>query len=139
MICRPQYCRVKLKHLDEWNTRRREIANWYKDQLSQSELVLPVDYAKVSPVYHLYVVRHARRDDLQVYLGKHGIQSLVHYPLPIHLQPAYADLGYQAGDLPISEAAAQQVLSLPLYPEMTDKMIGVVCQAIGGFFKDRPN
>jgi dTDP-4-amino-4,6-dideoxygalactose transaminase len=127
--------RVKLKHLDGWNTRRRELASQYNDLLSQSGLILPIQPENVSHVYHLYVVRHTRRDDLQAYLENHGIHSLVHYPLPVHLQPAYANLGYLTGDLPLSEEAARQVLSLPLYPEMGDSSVESVSQAVIEYLK----
>jgi dTDP-4-amino-4,6-dideoxygalactose transaminase len=128
--------RVKLEHLDGWNTRRQELARRYNELLSQSGLILPVQPEEGSHVYHLYVVRHARRDDLQAYLSTHGIRSLVHYPLPVHLQPAYADLGYRAGDLPLSEEAARQVLSLPLYPEMSACAVESVGQVVIDFLKN---
>jgi dTDP-4-amino-4,6-dideoxygalactose transaminase len=122
--------RVKLKHLDDWNARRRILAGRYNTLLAHSGMVLPLEPAGVTPVYHLYVVRHPRRDGLQAYLRQHAIQSLVHYPFPVHLQPAYTDLGYRAGDLPRSEEAAAQVLSLPLYPEMPDSAVDTVSTAV---------
>ncbi|HTX92719.1 MAG TPA: DegT/DnrJ/EryC1/StrS family aminotransferase [Anaerolineales bacterium] len=110
--------RVKLNHLDEWNTRREDLAHRYTELFYASELLTPDSPRDVRHAYHLYVVRHPRRDHLQAALAENGIQTLVHYPVPVHLQPAYRDLGYREGDLPHSEEAARQVLSLPLYPEM---------------------
>ena len=126
--------RVKLKHLDRWNARRRELSSRYTRLLSGLGLVLPVEPEGSFSVYHLYAILHARRNNLQAYLGERGIQTLIHYPLPVHLQPAYADLGYRAGDLPCSEKAARQVLSLPLYPEMSLASVDAVGRAVGDFF-----
>jgi len=125
--------RAKLTHLDAWNARRRELARLYQIGLSKTELTLPCIPADSSPVYHHYIVRHPKRDQLQAYLEKQGIHCLVHYPLPVHLQPAYADLDYHPGDLPHSEEAARQVLSLPLFPEMTDEMVIHICGVIAEF------
>ncbi len=122
--------RVKLRHLDEWNARRRELAARYTSALAGCGLDLPVEAQDALPVYHLYVVRHPRRDGLQAHLRERGIHTLVHYPVPVHLQPAYADLGYREGDLPCSAKAARQVLSLPLYPEMKNSTLDAVCRAV---------
>ncbi len=130
--------RVKLRHLDDWNARRCALAHRYREQLEGTSLILPCQPAEVSPVYHLYVVRHPRRNELQAYLKERGIQTLVHYPMPVHLQPAYADLGYHTGDFPQSEIAAQQVLSLPLYPEMDLADVDAVCQTIRNYFREHP-
>jgi dTDP-4-amino-4,6-dideoxygalactose transaminase len=127
--------RVKLKYLDEWNTRRQELAGYYTDLLSGNAITLPVQPQDAVHVYHHYVVRHANRDSLQTFLADRGIRSLIHYPLPIHLQPAYEDLGYQPGDLPASELAARQVLSLPLYPEITKTSVEAVCRGILDFLR----
>ncbi|HVN14777.1 MAG TPA: DegT/DnrJ/EryC1/StrS family aminotransferase [Anaerolineales bacterium] len=122
--------RVKLHHLDEWNKRRCELASLYDRLLTDSGLALPVIPEHAEHVFHQYVIRHPERDQLRAYLKARGIQTLIHYPVPVHLQPAYKDLGYHADDLPISEAAAKEVLSLPLYPEMSEDAVKIVCQTI---------
>jgi dTDP-4-amino-4,6-dideoxygalactose transaminase len=86
--------------------------------------------ASVDPVWHLYVVRVAERDTIRRQLGEHGIQTGVHYPVPIHLQKAYCDLGYKQGDFPITEAVSNEILSLPMYPELTPDMIAYVVQTL---------
>jgi dTDP-3-amino-3,4,6-trideoxy-alpha-D-glucose transaminase len=126
--------RVKLKLLDAWNTRRRQLAGFYDCMLVGTALVLPAHLEGAVHVYHHYVVRHPQREGLRAFLAERGIRTLVHYPVPVHLQPAYADLGYRRGDLPVSEAAARQVLSLPLYPEMNDDSVEVVSEAVKCYF-----
>ena len=125
--------RVKLKHLDQWNTRRREIAAHYDQWLSGTGITLPSTPVEGYSIFHEYVIRSPYRDNLQSYLDEHGIISLVNYPVPVHLQPAYEELGYKKGDLPASEEASSQVLSLPIYPEMTDEMVEHICQLIRGY------
>lgn len=129
--------RIKLKHLDEWNRRRRELGLRYQDLLRDTSLTLPVHLKDSLPVDHLYVVRSPERDNLRIFLSERGIQTLVHYPVPVHLQPAYADLGYERGSLPCSEAAAHEVLSLPLYPEMSDDMVDEVGRRVLEFFDEQ--
>lgn len=121
--------RVKLRHLDAWNVRRRELAKRYVDALGGGTWV-PAAPASAEPAYHLFVVRTDRRDELRDFLADQGISTLIHYPLPVHLQEAYRDLGYGPGTLPASEAAAGTVLSLPLYPEMTDEEAETVAGAL---------
>jgi dTDP-4-amino-4,6-dideoxygalactose transaminase len=125
--------RVKLRHLDEWNSQRRDLANLYFEWLSDTELVLPAFPENSSHVFHQFVVRHSRRDALKEHLKRQGIHSLIHYPMPIHLQPAYEELGYSAGSLPNAERASREVLSLPLYPELTEEKIKRVCQNVIDF------
>lgn len=125
--------RVKLCHLDTWNQRRRRLARLYTERLEGSSVVLPAEPEGCTHVYHLYVVRHPRRDALQVALRERGIGTAVHYPLPVHLQPAYHDLGYTAGSLPMTETVAHEVLSLPLYPELQEGEVVEVCEAIMAF------
>lgn len=127
--------RVKLRHLDEWNARRNQIADMYFDLLSGAELVLPARPDDSTHVFHQFVIRHPRRDALRDYLKARGIHTLVHYPVPIHLQPAYADLGLSAGSLPNTEQAAREVLSLPIYPELTGEQVARICEAILGFLR----
>jgi dTDP-4-amino-4,6-dideoxygalactose transaminase len=125
--------RVKLKKLDYWNRLRREKAQLYDGALKGSSLILPreEDYGK--HVYHLYVVRHSTRDALQDYLRANGYGTLIHYPIPIHLQEAYRELDYLEGHLPATERCAKEVLSLPLYPGMEDSDVGKICQLIREF------
>jgi dTDP-4-amino-4,6-dideoxygalactose transaminase len=129
--------RVKLKHLDAWNRARRECADWYRCLLSEVVLTPAVaDYAE--PVWHLYVIQLEDRDELQAYLGERGIGTGIHYPIPIHLQPAYHDLGYRTGDFPIAEQTAGRILSLPMYPELQQTAIEEVARAVAEFVATRP-
>jgi dTDP-4-amino-4,6-dideoxygalactose transaminase len=120
--------RVKLRHLEGWNAARVERAGWYRELLAGLPLALPA--AEPGHVYHLLVVASERRDELRRRLLAAGVGCDVHYPLPTHLQPAYRDLGYQPGDLPVSEALAGQILSLPLYPELSRAEVEAVAAAV---------
>lgn len=121
--------RTKLKCLDEWNTRRSAIAAQYLESLSGTDLVLPQVASWADSVWHLFVVRSAQRDALQENLRAAGIQTLIHYPIPPHLQGAYRDLGLQEGSLPISEAIHRQVLSLPIGPHLSHEEVANTVQA----------
>jgi dTDP-4-amino-4,6-dideoxygalactose transaminase len=125
--------RVKLRHLDTWNAARRDHASAYLRLLSGTDVHTPTAAGHVEPVWHLFVVRAARRDDLRDYLSKLGISTGIHYPIPVHLQPAYRDLGYQRGDFPVTEQAADEILSLPMYAELTEEAIACVAAAIRTF------
>jgi dTDP-4-amino-4,6-dideoxygalactose transaminase len=125
--------RVKLRHLDNWNAARRDHANTYQRLLIDTDVQIPRAAAYVEPVWHLFVVQTCRRNDLRDYLANLGIVTGIHYPIPIHLQPAYRDLGYQRGDFPITEQAAEQILSLPMYPELTAEAMAHVATAISTF------
>jgi dTDP-4-amino-4,6-dideoxygalactose transaminase len=127
--------RVKLRHLDSWNAARRRHAKLYSELLGviADSVVLPVTASFVEPVYHLYVIRVQDRDRLSDYLGERGISTGIHYPIPIHLQPAYQDLGYASGDFPVTEAYAPQILSLPMYPELNPDAIDYVAATIAEF------
>jgi len=127
--------RVKLADLPAANARRDHLADLYRRLLAGSNVTLPVTRAGSEPVYHLFVIRHAQRDGLRHYLAGRGIATLVHYPVPVHLQKGYFDLGYPAGSFPAAEQASREVLSLPLYPEMTDEMVEEVCRAVLSFSK----
>jgi dTDP-4-amino-4,6-dideoxygalactose transaminase len=123
--------RVKLRHLEDWTEARRKHARHYSSLLAGSRRVQPpVDAAGRRHVYHVYAVRSPDRDGLQRSLQAEGVQSGLHYPIPVHLQKAYADLGYRTGDFPVSEAAAREVLSLPIYPEMTSRQVECVVAAV---------
>ncbi len=114
---------VKLKHLDRWNTLRREHAALYNQLLKDTNLILPREMDYAQHVYHLYVVQTEERDALQKSLTEAGVQTGIHYPIPIHLQPAYAFLGHKPGDFPEAERQARRVLSLPMFPELTNEQL----------------
>ncbi|WP_416068350.1 DegT/DnrJ/EryC1/StrS family aminotransferase [Rhizobium sp. ZK1] len=123
--------RVKLRHLEAWTEARRTHARRYSSLLAGSpHLKIPVETADRRHVYHVYAIRTRDRDGLQRVLSADGVPSGLHYPIPVHLQKAHADLGYQAGDFPVSEAAAREVLSLPIYPEMPSQHIDQVAAAL---------
>ena len=122
--------RVKLRHLPAWTDARRRIARHYDEQLGDTGLALPREMPYARHVYHLYTVRLKERDALQAALRQDGIATGLHYPIPVHLQPAYADLGYRAGAFPIAERAAAEVLSLPVFPEMTTEQMNTVTDAV---------
>lgn len=126
--------RVKLAHLDEHNHQRRHLAQCYGRTLA--DLVLPVEKTGYKHVFHLYVVRHHSRDRLQQGLRARGIGTLIHYPIPIHRQPGYADLGYGYGSLPVTERIADEIVSLPLYPGLTEHHIEEVAGAVAGCLKE---
>lgn len=126
--------RVKLKYLDLWNGERRSKALAYKRMLESTEVVCPVEKEQARHVYHLFVIRTKRRNALQAFLKEEGIHTLIHYPIPIHIQKAYGELGYRKGDLPVTEKYAQEVLSLPFFPELTTEEMGKVNKGIKSFF-----
>lgn len=125
---------VKLRHLDEWNTRRRMLAAYYDAGLKRTGLVLPSVPDWAEPVCHLYVVRSERRDALQEFLKDRGIATLVHYPVPPHRQGAYRDLGMEEGSLPITERIHREVLSLPMGPHVSDAQAESVVESICEFY-----
>ena len=129
--CRPPILRVKLKYLDEENARRREIARIYDNRLAAASLRLPERDAGAESVYHQYVARCEDRDGLREHLREQGVGTLVHYPVPVHLQPAYRNrVPIHRGALPETEQAARQVLSLPMHPQLSDAQVERVCEAI---------
>lgn len=125
--------RTKLRHLDSWSAARRRNAAAYTERLADTHLILPKEADGVEPVYHLYVVRTDRRDELMAHLAARGISAIIHYPIPIHQQPAYAHLGHKTGDFPITEAYAGQILSLPMFPELTNDDIDYIVDAVNEF------
>jgi dTDP-4-amino-4,6-dideoxygalactose transaminase len=125
--------RVKLRHLDEWVRARRRLAERYDERLAGTRLVRPREAKGARHAYHLYVVRSRRRDALLRFLGLRGVGAAIHYPTPVHLQPAYQQLEYTPGAFPSAERACRQVLSLPLYPELTDGELDQVAAAILAF------
>ena len=125
---------AKLPYLDSWNARRRRLAALYTaalaDDAGVSAIQVPTEAAWAAHTYHLYVVRVPERDRVQAGLRERGIATQVHYPVPVHLQKAYRDLGYTPGSLPHTEQAAAEILSLPLYPELTDDDVQYVAAAL---------
>ncbi len=122
--------RVKLRHLDKWTEARRAVVNHYNLLLTDCDIETPKEMPWGRHVYHVYTLRSDDRDGLQAALQAEGIQTGIHYPVPVHLQPAYADLGYKPGAFPQSEAAAKQVLSLPLYPELPFHSVAQVVEVV---------
>jgi dTDP-4-amino-4,6-dideoxygalactose transaminase len=122
--------RVKLRHLEAWTNARRGAAAHYGALLARAGVALPVEMPYARHVYHVYAIRTAERAAWQHALHARGIQTGIHYPIPVHMLPAFADLGYVAGDFPHSERAAAEVLSLPMFPELTAAQRQTVCTAI---------
>jgi len=122
--------RVKMRHLEAWTEARRRIVEKYGHLLADADVVLPAEMEWARHVYHLFTVRSKNRDAAQAALLNQGIQTGVHYTTPVHLQPAYRNLGYGPGSLPESEKAAKEVLSLPMYPELTDAQLEIVAEAL---------
>ena len=122
--------RVKLRHLERWTEARRTLVSLYNQHLADSGVETPSEMPWGRHVYHVYTLRVDDRDGLQTALQAYGIQTGIHYPVPAHLQPAYADLGYGRGAFPRSEEAARQVLSLPLYPELSSQAVSEVAGAV---------
>jgi dTDP-4-amino-4,6-dideoxygalactose transaminase len=121
---------AKLPYLDSWNERRSAIAACYGERLSDCGLSLPYVPNWASPVWHLYVVRSPRREEVQTFLSDAGVQTLVHYPIPPHLQQAYSGLNIPKGSLPIAEQLADEVLSLPIGPHLAPEQADMVIAAV---------
>lgn len=125
------FLRVKLKHLDEWNARRCKVARSYVEKLTNLPgLTLPYVPDWAEPVWHLFVIRHPRRDEFQKYLAENGVQTLIHYPIPPHLSGAYAEMCKKPGDYPLTEEIANTVLSLPIGPQMDEDGIAHVLEVV---------
>jgi len=131
--------RVKLPHLDAWNASRRRAAATYAELLADLPMVTPVTAEDVEHIFHLYVVRVHNREALMEHLRQLGVATGLHYPIPIHLQPAYGELGYKRGDFPITEAFAETILSLPIFPELDDDKVAYVVDGIRDFFQTHPD
>jgi len=126
--------RVKLRHLSKWNEARRRHAAHYDQTLRDLPVVPPGEAPGSTHCYHLYVIRAPRRDELKAHLEGTGISCGIHYPIPIHLQEAYADLKLAAGSFPVTERLAGEILSLPIFPEMADSDVDTVCAGIAAFY-----
>lgn len=122
--------RVKLRHLDAWTDARRRHAATYQDLLDSSGVRTPVEMPNVRHVYHVYAVRTPKRDSVQEKLRATGVQTGIHYPIPVHLQKAYEHLGHLPGDLPVTEKAAHELLSLPMFPELQLEQLESVARAV---------
>ncbi len=129
------FLRVKLTYLDEWNNRRKKLAAIYLEKLVNLPLLLPTVPDGMDPIWHVFAIRVKHRDVLQNYLKDKGIGTLIHYPIPPHLQPAYQELGFGEGDFPISEQIHQEILSLPMSPHHTVAQIEQVCTNVRGYFE----
>lgn len=127
--------RVKLRHLDEWNDARRRLAALYRELLADAGVGLVEEMSYGKPVYHVFPILTDLRDAMAEHLKTTGIATGIHYPVPVHLQPAFANLGYRAGDLPVTERAARQTLSLPMYPELSKEDVSIVTQSVCRFGK----
>ncbi len=126
------FLRIKLPLLDSWNDRYRTLAQRYIEGLRDT-VDVPKLYSNEEPVFHRFMLRHERRDELKAFLEGRGVETRVNYPIPLHLHPAARNLGYQRGDFPISEKLANSILSLPLYPEMTEVEVDYVIEQILAF------
>lgn len=129
---------IKLRHLAAWTADRRLVAAYYDKHLAGLDFAIPQVPAGLEHAYHVYAIRTRDRDRLQLELKEAGVATGMHYPRPVHLQPAYSDLGYQAGDFPASEAFAAETLSLPIYPELTTDQLEHVCTALRGICSSAP-
>jgi dTDP-4-amino-4,6-dideoxygalactose transaminase len=130
--------RIKLKRLDQWNARRRELARMYDERLKNTGVIVPEIPSDIRRhVFYTYTIRvtGGRRDDLRKYLGERGIGTQIHYPVPIHLQQSAEFLGYRKGDMPVTEKVASEVLSLPMFAELTDQQLERVADSVRSFMK----
>jgi dTDP-4-amino-4,6-dideoxygalactose transaminase len=130
--------RIKLKRLDQWNARRRELARMYDERLKNTGVTVPeIPSDTRRHVFYTYTIRvpGGRRDDLRKYLGERSIGTQIHYPVPIHLQQSAQFLGYRQGDMPVTERVASEVLSLPMFPELTDDQVDRVSDSVRSFMK----
>ena len=133
--CQAAFLSIKLKYLSEWTRQRQEIASWYNEALQGvGDLILPFVHNSATHVYHLYVVRTKKRNELQQYLEKQGIGTLIHYPMPPHLQKAYQELGFKKGDFPIAEELSETFLSLPMWPGLKNKDIKYIVEIIKQYY-----
>jgi len=124
----------KLTKLDEWNSRRKQIADRYMNELDGLPVILPSFSYENNHVFHLFVIRVAQRDKFMEFLLNEGISTIIHYPIPIHLQPAYKYLNYKKGDLPVTEKLCEEIISLPIFPDLKDKEVEYVIKTVKNFF-----
>ncbi|HEU5311666.1 MAG TPA: DegT/DnrJ/EryC1/StrS family aminotransferase, partial [Candidatus Eisenbacteria bacterium] len=132
------FLRTKLRHLPEWVDARRAAAARYRTALAGVPVTLPAEPGDSKHTYHQFTIRTRDRDRMQAFLKDRGIASRVYYPIPLHLQPCFADLGHRAGEFPVAESLAREVLSLPIFPGITEEEIARVTDAVREFFEARP-
>ncbi|EHI98523.1 Glutamine--scyllo-inositol transaminase [Clostridium sp. DL-VIII] len=125
-----EFLRVKLKYLDKWNTDRQKIVKLYLEKINNSKIILPYIDSVQKSIWHVFAIRTEFRDELQSYLNTNGINTLIHYPIPIHLQKAYKDLGYKQGDFKVAETLSNTVLSLPLWHGMTIEEVNYIIDVL---------
>ena len=128
--------RVKLPHLDKWNERRREIAKIYDEKLKDTNVVTPIIDEENEPVYHKYVLQSENREAMLNKLKEKGVATGVYYPVPLHLQKVYKDLGYKEGDMPVAEYLSHRTFAIPVYPELTEKEINYIVESIKVYYLD---
>ena len=121
--------RVKLQHLDRWNRKRCEIAAQYSALLKGTDIITPVERKNAEHIYHLYVVRCKQRNTLQQYLSQHNIHTQIHYPVPVHMQKAYQDMGISS-QLPVTEQMCEEILSLPIHPWLSETDVQTIVDAL---------
>lgn len=129
---------VKMKYIEKWTEDRRRLAALYTKTLGEmniEQVVTPYHPEHVNPVYHLYIIRAERRDELSKFLNEKGVQTGLHYPTPLHMTKAYSSLGYKPDDFPVAKKYADEILSIPMYPEMTDEMVQYTCETIKAFYR----
>jgi len=130
--------RVKLPRVDGWNEQRAQVAERYREGLAEiPQVVAPSAPAGYAHIYHQYVIRAERRDELKAFLQERGVGSMIYYPIPLHLQSCFRFLGYRDGDLPHTERAAREVLALPVFAELRREEVAEVCAGIGAFYAGR--
>jgi len=127
--------RVKLKYLNEWNDKRRENAKFYNENLKDTRLVTPYEENNVKHIYHLYILQSEKREEIVEFLNKKGIATGIYYPVPLHLQKAYKDLGYKEGDLPNAEYLSHRTFAIPMFAELTDEEKKYIVNSIKEFEK----
>ena len=131
------FLNVKLNYFEQWTNRRREIAALYYSKLNGLDMIIPCDNEKEKAVYHTFIIQTKYRDELKKFLADNGVDTKVHYPIPIHCQKAAKYLGYRKGSFPITEKQAKTILSLPVYPELTDEQVLFVCNKIQEFYSKK--
>lgn len=124
---------IKMKYLDKWNNRRREIANYYTKYISNQLISKPSEMPYARHVFHLYVIRHSNREAFCAYLKREGVSTIIHYPVPIHLQEAYKDIGYLQGSFPVAEKIAKEIVSLPIFPQLKDEEVKRIVELINSY------
>lgn len=125
--------RIKLPYLDQWNEKRRQIARYYNEELKDAKLVTPYEDDKVRHIYHMYVLQSERREETVAYLKEKGIATGIYYPVPLHLQKAYENLGYKEGDMPNAEYLSKRTFAIPMFPELTEEEMKYIVQALKEF------